>query len=285
MRPSLLLALLLVLPGTSALAASTSASHSANANNWHCCWDNFYKYDAQSGSGNVSALAWFANARAGGAASFGHITGSAVADAPFPEGGYTQSEAGGRVRDVWSDDFTIVSSSLTAGTPVQVQVWLSVGADLYANLGSGGWASAEVTSALHFDGQDNPWITGVSFKAGDISGANSISGGSEVVTATFASAVGAHFTLVNDLVVNASAGGAPKSPREALAKGVAAFGMQVLTAGAGHVSASNTSYVPGPVALVPEPGSYALMLAGLVGVAVVARRRTLAQSRRCAIWL
>lgn len=274
MRPSLLLALLLVLPGTHAVAASTSASHSASANNWHCCWDNFYKYDSQSGSGNVSALAWFANARAGGAPTYGHITGSAVADAPFPAGGYTQSQAAGNVRDVWSDDFTIISSTLAAGTPVQVQVWLSVGADLYASLGSGGWAWAEVTSALHFDGKDSPWITGVSFKAGNITGANSISGGSDIVTATFASAVGAHFTLVNDLIVNASGGGAPTSPREALAKGTAAFGMQVLTAGAGHMTASGTSYVAGPVALVPEPGSYALMLAGLAGVAFVARRRS-----------
>ncbi len=273
----LVLALVMLLPVFGAQAQSTSASHSASANNWHCCWSNFYKYDGQTGTGDVSAMAWFANARASGAPSFGHITGSAFADAPFPDGGYTQSQATGSIRDAWSDKFTIVSSTLAPGTPVQVQIWLSVLGELHVSAGSGGSAVAEVTSALHFDGQDSPWITGVRFLAGDVNGANSITGGSEVVTATFASWVGANFTLVNDLIVSAGATGWHNAPRDAKAEGVAAFGMQVLAAGAGYVAASGSSYAAGPVALVPEPSTAALWLLGLAGGAAWRRRAV----RRC----
>jgi hypothetical protein len=258
----LLAALAACLP---ARAAEITQTHSAYASNWHCCWDNFYKIDSQQGTGNVSALAWFASGQAGGNANYGHLTGSASGVAPFPDGGYTQSIGEGRVRDAWAEQFTIISSQLAPGTPVQVQVWLTVSGSLSAQRGpSGGYAVADVTSALHFDGYDAPWITGASFSAGGMgpSADYSAKGGSRQVSATFASAVGSQFTLAHDLVVWAHAEGGPGNPATANAQGAAYFAMQVMTPGAGYMTASGSSYLSSPV---PEPHALALLLAG-VGV-------------------
>ena len=88
-------------------------------------------------------------------------------------------------------------------------------------------------------------------------------------TGTFGQLVGQTFVLYGGLYLSAGTQFFP-SPDHGSVDASAIYTVRVLTAGAGYSSASGTRYV---VAVVPEPSTYALLAAGLMAVAGIARRR------------
>lgn len=209
------------------------------------------------------------------AAQFGRLAGQLSAGSQLPEGAYTASGGAARLRDAWSDLFTIGSSTLAAGTPVQLQLTVLLNVDMLAvdpdGAGSAG-ATGRAAAALHFGGWDAPWITGLDLHTGTGQAQSSLSGPfsqTAVVNAT----VGQTLHLVGDLSlnVNHSSSAQARLWSSAFTNAEAIYRVDLLTAGATVSTASGFSY--GTPAPVPEPGTWLLMLAGLCAVAPRLRRR------------
>lgn len=254
-----------------AAASSLTANHGAFAQTRWCCGDGPPDIVSLSGPGPLDATSWASRATAQGTPDYGLLTGAVSASASRFSG-YTNVQSNGTIRDIWGDEITIASAGLAAGTPVQVQVTVALDYSATQQSTSGASTNLRATAALHFNGPDAPWITGVTYEpgAGGLQGSASSTLTGE---ASFASHVGATFHLFGDLLlVTAAFADINPSSASASLSGTARYTVSVLTPGAGVASASGAAYVTP----VPEPQTAALLLAGLACMGALLRRRNTA---------
>ena len=267
-RNLLITAALLGAAMQAAAAPSLTANHSAFAQTRWCCGDAPPNIVSLSGTGTLDATSWASSAHAEGTPDYGFLTGAVSASASRFSG-YTNIQSNGTIRDIWADEITIASAGLAAGTPVQVKVTVALDYSAMQQSTSGASTNLRAIAALHFNGPDAPWITGVTYEPG----AGGLQGNaSSTLTgeASFASNVGAKFHLFGDLylVTAAFADNNPSSASASLS-GTARYTVSVLTPGAGVSSASGAAYVTP----VPEPQTAAMLLAGLACMGALLRRR------------
>lgn len=257
-----------------AAAPSLTANHGAFAQTYWCCGNAPPSIVSQSGAGTVEATSWSSSATAMGTPDYGILSGAVSASANR-FGNYSNVQSNGTIRDIWSDEFTIASAGLAAGTPVQVRVTVALDYSAMQQSTTGASSNLQAIAALHFNGPDAPWITGVTYEpgAGGLQGNASSTLAGE---ASFASNVGAKFQLFGDLylVTAAFATNSPSSASASLS-GTARYTVSVLTPGAGVSSASGAAYVTP----VPEPQTAAMLLAGLAFMGVLFRRRNATAAR------
>ena len=260
------------LPATA--APSLTANHGAFAQTYWCCGDAPPSIVSLSGAGTLDAESWSSRATAMGTLGYGILSGAVSASANR-YGSYSNVQSNGTIRDIWSDEFTIASAGLAAGTPVQVKVTVALDYSAMQQNTSGASTNVQAIAALHFNGPDAPWITGVTYQpgAGGLQGSVSSTLAGE---ASFASHVGSKFQLFGDLylVTAAFADNNPSSASASLS-GTARYTVSVLTPGAGVSSASGAAYVTP----VPEPQTFAMLLAGLACMGVLLRRRNATAAR------
>jgi hypothetical protein len=232
--------------------------HQASAESRHCCWDNGYNGAGQQGAGDYDVSSWNATGHAAGIASHGLLSGSVSGSAQrFDSWG--ASSGSGRVRDYFVDTFSITSPSLAFGTPVLVQLGVTLQFTTFSEMTPNAGLNSQAIAAWHFNGPDAPWIAGVTFdRAYESQDAFSATRSAQ---ATFASWVGASFTLVGDMLLHtvAFATNNPSSARSSLSAD-AFYTVEVITPNAGFSSVSGAAYV----AAVPEPSSMLMFGVGLV---------------------
>ncbi|RVT54466.1 PEP-CTERM sorting domain-containing protein [Rubrivivax albus] len=131
-------------------------------------------------------------------------------------------------------------------------------------------ATGRAAAAFHLSGWDAPWLTGLELRTGE-GQANTRLDGVFSQSTVFATTVGQTVHLVGDLSLNVNHRSSPQARDwgSAYTNGSAVYRVDVLTAGADVTTASGFSYATP----VPEPGAWALMLAGLCAVGPWARRR------------
>lgn len=243
--------------------------HQADSSSYHCCWGVSNLIVGNQGPNDLyTATTWNGSAQATGTADYGAISGSVSASAKR-SGDYAGASGYGRVRDYFVDTFTITSSSLPVGTPVDVQLGVSLQFSTTSQEEPGGSARSSAAAVWHFNGPDAPWIVGGVFDR-DSEGLGPFNA-TRNAQATFASTVGGSFTLVGDLVLQAVAFATnnPSSASTTLS-GNARYTVAVLTPNAGFSTLSGTTYVTA----VPEP-SVALMLgAGMLVLLRVKHHRS-----------
>jgi PEP-CTERM motif len=241
--------------------------HQATAESFHCCWDIRQNYDSDQGPGAYDATSWNASAHADGTASHGAIGGNVSASAQRFES-WAGSSGTGRVRDYFVDTFTITSPTLAFGTPVQVQLGISMQFTTTSQRTTGADARAFANAVWHFNGPDAPWIVGVVFDR-ESEGLGAFDETRSALT-SFASTVGGSFTLVGDLLLHATASATdnPSSASAAMSAD-ARYTVEVLTPQAGFSSASGATYVTA----VPEPSAVLMLGAGLLVLLHVQRGR------------
>ena len=241
--------------------------HQATAESRHCCWDLGYNGDSGQGPGDYDAASWNASGHAAGTASYGVISGNVAASARRFDS-WAGSSGTGRVRDYFVDTVTIHSSDLPMGTPVEVQLGVSLAFNTTGQAETGGSARALAIAVWHFNGPDAPWIVGATFDS-DTEGLGTFQG-TRNAQATFASTVGGSFTLVGDLLLQTSAfaTGNPSSA-SAMMAATARYTVEVLTPDAGFSTLSSAAYVTA----VPEPSAALMLGAGMLVLLRLAPRR------------
>jgi hypothetical protein len=253
----------LALLGAALLLSTSNASadaglerfHKAYAYTRHCCWDAVYNYEWQQGSApSYSANSWSASARASGSVDYGVI--SADLQAWGNRNGYTYVNAIAEARDYWVDSFTITSTTLPAGTPVELQL----GVQLRASLASSGFGQGFALAVIG-TGLDAGWLTGVDTR--------NVGGGTHSSLTSYWTSVGAEVSFVGQLNSRAWAESG-EGVGSATTAAWAGFTVDLLTPGASYLTASGHDY-GSQVAAIPEPGSWALLLAGIA--ALTWRRR------------
>ena len=242
--------------------------HQADSSSYHCCWGVSNLIVGNQGPNDFyEATTWNGSARASGTVDYGAISGSVSASAQR-SGSYAGASGYGRVRDYFVDTFTIHSSSLPVGTPVDVQLGVSLQFSTTNQEEPGGSARSSAAAVWHFNGPDAPWIVGAVFDR-ETEGLGPFNA-TRNAQASFASTVGGSFTLVGDLVLHAAAFATDNpSSANAMLSANAHYTVKVLTPDAGFSTLSGATYVTA----VPEP-SVALMLgAGMLVLLRVMPRR------------
>lgn len=207
------------------------------------------------------------------AAQFGSLAGQLSAGSQMP-GSYTGAGGAVRLRDAWSDLFTIGSTTLAVGTPVQLQLTVLLDVSMLAidpdGAPGGASATGRAAAAFHDGGWDAPWLAGLELRTGE-GQANHQLDGVFSHSAVFATTVGQTLHLVGDLSmnVNHSSSTQARDWSSAFTNGSAVYRVDALTPGVEITTASGYSYATP----VPEPGAWALMLAGLCAVGPWVRRR------------
>ena len=192
-----------------------------------------------------------------------------------------RGDGSGSVRAYWYDTFEVRSNSLAAGTPVNLALGVNLNiADMYAPAdlgacsvgGTGGCASA--LASIHFAGPDCCTLASKEVRTpllGEPTGGFITNG---TGSGTYATAVGATFTLVGVLRLNAFVNVNYDDAYAAKVAASAVFNIDPTTPDAFLVSGSGVNY--GALAPVPEPHAWAMLLAGLAGISLFARRRRVA---------
>jgi hypothetical protein len=195
----------------------------------------------------------------------------------MPDAGYTASGGTARLRDAWSDDFTITSATLAAGTPVQLRLTVTIDGSIRALDPDGVQNSAEgaarLVAAFHYGGWDAPWITGVDVLRGGYMGGNHGYGDFDVAasnTTIINATVGQALNLVGDMGISygQSNGLGARAWYSGSAEGNARFHVDMLTPEASYATASGASYA------TPIPATWGLLLTGLGMAGAFFRRRT-----------
>lgn len=249
-------ALLLSTSNASVAAADLEPFRKAYAYTRHCCWDAVYTFEWHQGSADsYSAASWSAWADASGSLAYGAI--SADMYAYGNRNGYVYVNAIAEARDYWVDSFTITSATLPAGTPVALQL----GVQLSANLTTSGFGQAYALAVIG-TGLDAGWITGVDTR--------NVGAGAHSSVSSFMTFVGAEVTFVGQLNSRAWAESG-EGVGSATTDAWAGFTVDLLTPGASYRTASGHDYGT-PAAAIPEPGSWALLLGGIAGLAWRRRR-------------
>lgn len=243
----------------------------------HCCWDDSLNIQTAGGAEDHYEVSSWGQSRAtvlGQTAQFGRLAGQLSAGSQMPDVGYNGSGGSARLRDAWSDLFTIAASSLAAGTPVTLKLTVQLDVSMLAidPDGSAGPATAtgRAVAAFHHGGWDAPWITGLELRTGSGQEHDRLDGvfrNSTLLNTT----VGETLPLVGDLSLNVNHASS-KQAREwssSYTYGTARHWVDVLTPGVTISTASGFDYA----SPVPEPQAWALMLAGLCAVGLGARRR------------
>lgn len=281
-------------PRSIRLALATAASLASAASVWaappetiqtrsvetlasHCCWDNWLNIQTAGGAENFYQVnSWgqsWATAQAQ-TAQFGRLAGELSAGSQMPDVGYNGSGGAATLRDAWSDIFTISSSSWVAGTPVDLKLTVLLDVSMLAIDPDGSAGSAEAAgraaAAFHQGGWDAPWITGLELRTGS-GQADSQLDGVYSQSAVFTTAVGQTVHLVGDLSLsfNHRSSTLARDWSSGYTHGAAIYRIDVLTPDVDVSTGSGFDYATP----VPEPRTWALMLAGLCAVGLSVRRR------------
>jgi len=195
----------------------------------------------------------------------GEIVGTAMIDPEDTTG--TMTRATGFAQGEWLENFTITSSTLPAGTPVDIYLglWLSSTIDYDGPVdeatGVRAWVSPHGSLPLVLERNYSPGTVTLSastvLTGYTVGSVLTVDGAMSVEGYTYASNISGDDNYDFGSVV-------------VQALNSAVFGIEVLTPGAGYTSESGTVY---PTTAVPLPGSALLLISGAIGWWVYRKRR------------
>jgi hypothetical protein len=191
---------------------------------------------------------------------FGLIAGFVSASGTGTAGGEGQASWQG----IWQDTLTITSTTLAAGSPVDLQFSLFVGPGTVSCSGTNSVANAEGTFSA---GVGNP--IGITLLDETCNTGFKLS-----QTMTLATTVGAQIPVEGQELLNADAASLDITTSTASVDPSDSFFIDSLTPGASYTTASGATYFTPPITPAPEPSSLLLFGTGLLTL-IGARRKSI----------